>query len=692
MTSVQIPVSIWHYVYSVSKSTACLSKLVARLAVSYYFAIAEAIMMNNMYLSKASASAPGSTTPSAQELRQKLLTQISEYNTDANTPPELRIYVTGLNLEEGTIFERDPSPVIKNPGIQTLANASREAPSSLRNAALAIKSPLSKDPEATFKREAPKSRELTHWQDTKIKLRDLQREKETLEMEGRRRAGKEQIDARWQDRALKDFRDNKAQIKYDIVPGADGSDKVIITDVQYPNNVSGAGILSGNSNDDRIEYNVRHSEDSLRQSLIDIISNDSGRQIRKTTSSQRRKSPKIPTGTRQLAESRRKLNKEWVASEGHRRAIRQDDESTRKNLLKGVNRAIAAAEEMVLKGGEQLKDFANRDRTWENTTELVSKSKNKDSQLRDESPIAYARPGHASPLSARGRPESRSRGGNWHGNELLVSEEREGTAYTEGTSPPFQAHLKQALSKERAESKAHSGGLPEPPRRGKLYSDIYLPEKNCSPQASGSTQEERERPSVYRPGKNIQISPISPLVPKVTQSQRRLKPNLEHLPVVFPVPAIRDSRLLPNESPAQWKIRTQREAAHAKFEREKLKYRAEVETAKKNEQASPKGILRRDGKGKGKGIAWVDRPTASEEGDLSSMGETLSFNQRADQEELKKLQEKRAIRDGKYKCYATESMIESENLASREKAKALAEKLMRGGGGSEDQKNDRKIT
>ncbi|KAK6593239.1 hypothetical protein H4I96_11174 [Botrytis cinerea] len=615
-------------------------------------------MMNNMYLSKASASAPGSTTPSAQELRQKLLTQISEYNTDANTPPELRIYVTGLNLEEGTIFERDPSP---------------RGPSSLRNAALAIKSPLSKDPEATFKREAPKSRELTHWQDTKIKLRDLQREKETLEMEGRRRAGKEQIDARWQDRALKDFRDNKAQIKYDIVPGADGSDKVIITDVQYPNNVSGAGILSGNSNDDRIEYN--RETDS------------------KTTSSQRRKSPKIPTGTRQLAESRRKLNKEWVASEGHRRAIRQDDESTRKNLLKGVNRAIAAAEEMVLKGGEQLKDFANRDRTWENTTELVSKSKNKDSQLRDESPIAYARPGHASPLSARGRPESRSRGGNWHGNELLVSEEREGTAYTEGTSPPFQAHLKQALSKERAESKAHSGGgLPEPPRRGKLYSDIYLPEKNCSPQASRSTQEERERPSVYRPGKNIQISPISPLVPKVTQSQRRLKPNLEHLPVVFPVPAVRDSRLLPNESPAQWKIRTQREAAHAKFEREKLKYRAEVETAKKNEQASPKGILRRDGKGKGKGIAWVDRPTASEEGDLSSMGETLSFNQRADQEELKKLQEKRAIRDGKYKCYATESMIESENLASREKAKALAEKLMRGGGGSEDQKNDRKIT
>lgn len=37
-------------------------------------------------------------------------------------------------------------------------------------------------------------------------------------------------------------------------------------------------------------------------------------------------------------------------------------------------------------------------------------------------------------------------------------------------------------------------------------------------------------------------------------------------------------------------------------------------------------------------------------------------------------------------------MIESENLASREKAKALAEKLMRGGGGSEDQKNDRKVT
>ncbi|TEY66050.1 hypothetical protein BOTCAL_0134g00210 [Botryotinia calthae] len=609
-----------------------------------------------MYLSKASSSAPGSTIPSAQELRQKLLTQISEYNTDANTPPELRIYVTGLNLEEGAIFERYPSPVIKDPGIQTPANASREAPSSLRNAALAIKSPLPKDPDAAFKREAPKSRELTHWQDTKIRLRDLQREKETLEMEGRRRAGKEQIDARWQDRALKDFRDNKAQIKYDIVPGADGCDKVVITDVQYPNNVSGTGVLSGNSNDDRIEYNVRHSEDPLRQSLIDIINNGSGRQNRKTTST----------------------------SEGHRKAKRQDDESTRKNLLKGVNRAIATTEE-VLKGAEQLKDFANRDGTWENTTELVYKSKNKDSRPRDESPIAYARPGHASP--ARERPESRSRGGNGYGHELLVSEEREGRAYTEGTSPPFRAHLKQELSKARAESKAHSGGLPEPPRRGKLYSGIYLPEKNCSPPASRSTHEERERPSVYRPGKNIQICPISPLVPKVTQPQRRLNPNLEHLPVVFPVPAIRDSRLLPNESPAQWKIRTQREAAHTKFEREKLNYRAEVETAKKNEQASPKGILRRDGKGKGKGIAWVDKPTAYEEGDLSSMRKTLSFNQRADQEERRKLQEKRAIQDGKYKCYATESMIERENLASREKAKELAEKLMRGGGGSDDQRN-----
>ncbi|TGO23346.1 hypothetical protein BPAE_0135g00060 [Botrytis paeoniae] len=624
--------------------------------------------MNDMSIPKASTGAPSSTAPSAQELRQKLLAQIFEYNTDVNILSELIIHVTGLTLEEGAIFERDPGSVIKNPGIQTPDNAPREGPSSLRNAALDIKSPLPEDSKTSLKREASKSRELTHWRDAMIELRDLQREKETLEMEGRRRGAKEQIDARWEDRALKDFRENKAEIKYDIVPGTDGRDKVVITDVHYAKNFSGTeGALSGNAIDERIGYNVRHDEDSLRQSLIDIINGESGRRNRKITSNRRRRSPKIPTGTRQLAESRRKLNKKWVASEDHRRAIRQDDESTRKNLLKGVNRAIATAEEMVLKGAEQLIDFVNGDRAWENTTEVVDNSKNKDSRLRDESPLAYARPEYASPHSARNGPESRGRGENGYAHELLVSE-RERTAYTEGTSPPFQTHMKQALPRARANPQAHSGGLPEPPRREKLYGGNYIPEKDGPPQAFRSTQEEKDRPFVYRPRENIQIPPMSPLAPKVTQPQRRPNPKLEHLPVVFPVPAIRDSRLLPSESPAQWKIR-------------------EVETAKKNEQASPKGILRRDGKGKGKNIAWADKPTDSKEDDMSSMGKTLSFNQRADQEELRKLQEKRAIREGKYKCHATESTIERENMAAREKAKALAEKLMRDGGGSEDQRD-----
>lgn len=644
-------------------------------------------MMNGTSIPKASTGTPGSTTPSAQKLRQRLLAQIFEYNTDANTPSELRIHVTGLTLEEGAIFERDPSPVIKDAVFQTSVNAPRGGPSSLRNATIDIKSSPPKDSKTSLKREAPKSKELTHWRDTKIKLRDLQREKETLEMEGRRRAAKEQIDARWQDRALKDFRENKAAIKYDIVPGPDGRDKVVITDVEQPKNVSGTGgVLSGNAIDERIEYNIQQDEDSLRQSLIDIINGESGRQNRQTTSNRRTRSPKIPTGTRQLAESRRKLNKEWVASEAHRRAIRQDDESTRKNLLKGVNRAIATAEEMVLKGAEQFRDFVNGDRAWENTTEVVYNSKDKDSRLRDERPLTYARPEYASPHPVRNGPESRSRGENGYTHELLVSE-RERTAYTEGTSPPVQAHMKQGLPRARANPQAQSGGLPEPPRREKLYGGNHIPEKNAPPQAFRSTQEEKDRTFVYRPRENIQIPPMSPLVPKVTQPQRRPNPKLEHLPVIFPVPAIRDSRLLPSESPAQWKIRTQREAAHAKFEREKSKYQGEVETAKKDEQASPKGILRRDGKGKGKGIAWADKPTDSREDDMSSMGKTLSFNQRADQEEFIKLQEKRAMREGNYKCHATESTIERENLAAREKAKALAEKLMRGGGGSEDQRD-----
>lgn len=263
-----------------------------------------------------------------------MLHRIFEYNTDKNTPPDLRIHVTGLTLEEGAVFERDPSPDTEDAG----SRAPHNIPV-LPGAILDPDDRFPKTPETQPEHEIPKSKEeVTYMLETKIKLRDLEREKETLEMEGRRRAAKEQIDARWQERALKDWRENKVKVKYDTLPDTD------------------------------------HDEDALRQAAID--KNLRGGEIAPTVN--KKKSP--PKGINQLAESRRKLNKEWAISGGHRIAVRQNDESTRNHLLRNVNRAIAAAEGAALKGAKQFKAVVDGEGARNDTTDGGVKYTNKDSR------------------------------------------------------------------------------------------------------------------------------------------------------------------------------------------------------------------------------------------------------------------------------------------------------------------------
>ncbi|KAF7877708.1 hypothetical protein EAF04_001379 [Stromatinia cepivora] len=596
-----------------------------------------------------------SAIPSAEELRQKLLQQIFEFNTDKNTPQDLRIHVTGLTLEEGAVFECDPSPDTEDPGSQAPHNTSQNSPPVPPSAILDTDNHSPKTPETQPEHETPKSKEeLAYWREKKIKLRDFQCEKETLEMEGRRRAAKEQVDARWQERALKDWRENKAKIKHDIVPDADG-------------------------NNERINHDIERDEDVLREAAIDKdVTNG-----RIAPKGDKKKSP--PKGINQLAESRRKLNKEWAIRGGHRIAVRQNDESMRNDLLRSVNRAITAAEGVVLKGAEQFMDFVNGDGAWNDTTEGGIKYINEDSRVRDEHSLAYSRSGHAPPLLVEAETESRRRHGNEYGNGSPVSEERgrRRARAARDTSPHWQAHKrKQERAAEDPLRSTRRTSLPEasPLHHGRKHANDVL-RKDVPVETFRLAQEAEKRPFVFSPGANIQIPRMSPLVPKVVKPQ----PKPEPLPVIFPVPAIRDSRLLPNESPAQWKVRTQRETANAKFEKEKSEYEGEVEAATKDEQAGLKGILKRDGKGKGKAIAWADEPTDSKgENEINLREKTLSFNERADQEELRILDKKRAKREGKYKCLATESKIERGNMAARQRAEELAEKLLRGGGGSED--------
>ncbi|CAD6456905.1 3000802a-aa7e-4831-b9d0-99827151b752-CDS [Sclerotinia trifoliorum] len=607
-----------------------------------------------MSTSEASSScATPRATSSPEELRQKLLQRIFEYNTDKNTPPDLRIHVTGLTLEEGAVFERDPSPDIEDPGSQ----APHHAPV-LPSAILDPNDRSPKTPETQPEHETPKSKEeLTYMLGAKIKLRDLQREKETLEMEGRRRAAKEQIDTRWQERALKDWRENKAKVNYDTVPDAGG-------------------------NNERIHHNIDHDEDVLQQAAIDndLGSGGIGPIVNK------KKSP--PKGINHLAESRRKLNKEWAISGGHRMAVRQNDESTRNNLLRNVNRAIAAAEAAALKGAGQFEVVVDRDGARSDTTDGEAKYTNKDSRFRDEHYLASPGSGHAPPPLVDAETESRRRGGNEYRNGSPVPEERgrrRGRAARD-TSSDSQTHKRK---QERAvEDPLRSTGR-TPPSKGpplhqghKHANDVLR--KDVPVETLRLAQEAEKSCFVVLPGANIQIPPMSPLVPKVVKPQTKLEP----LPVIFPVPAIRDSRLLPNGSPAQWKLRTQREMAKANFEKDKSKYKAEVGAARKNEQAGLKGILKRDRKGKDKAIAWADEPTDSEgENMINPREEMVSYNDRADQEELRKLDDKRAKWEENYKCLATESKIERENMAARQRAEELAEKLLRGGGGSEDRKD-----
>ncbi|KAA8568291.1 hypothetical protein EYC84_007327 [Monilinia fructicola] len=659
--------------------------------------------------SSVSSIAASTTSLSAQEARQKLLQSIYEYNIDRNTPPDLRLHITGLTLEEGAIFERDltlvtedsdsRAPAVSSPNIPLL---STEVVLDTDVLVLKASEPLG---ELQRSHDASKSEEeTTCLRAQEIKIRDLKREKETLEMEGRRRAAEEQVKARWQERALKDLKE-KTKIDHHSVRGVNDRDEDIITSVQYPNDGSESmGVPDESENRERIKHNIGRGEHVLQEVVIDRdVRNSGGERQAEEGKSKKKSSPKAPKGLRQLAESRRKANKEWVAKQGQRLAARENDTRTRNDLLMGVNQAIARAEGVVLKGAENLIEFVKGDRVWKNT-EVGDKGKHNDSRARVEHPHAYPRPGHAPPLPTRPEKEFKPLVQE-HGNGPSGLEDRgrrkahrTPDSSSQSQEPERRVHRQHVRANDADLPKSHHQGIwaaedPQSSNR-KLSPCQALPfhqREHANESVKGGepkstihpSQSAEEQTVINFPREHFPIPPMSPLVPKVAKSPQKLEPLL---PIIFPVKAIRDSRPLRNGNSEHRRIYAIQEKALADFEKFKVKYQEEAKALKNNVQPGPiQGILKRDGKGKGKAVAWDDEPTGNKGDDeMSSIKHTSSFNERADQEELKKLEEKRRKQVGGYRCLATVDQIEEQNLAARERAEVLAATLMRGGGGTED--------
>ena len=188
-------------------------------------------------------AATNGVTSLAVESRQRLLRQIYEYNTDSTTPAYLKICITGLTLEEGKLFEHGTGPITEDLEYPSPTNSPR--PSSFLPLKVSFnmeashlqipeEQPADGDSE-TFKTTKEFKKEQ------KIIVRDLQLEKEILEMEGRRRVAKEQVDTRWEERSLKERRENEARIKYNIGRSVDVLDNTTTAGVERPNDGSGSG-------------------------------------------------------------------------------------------------------------------------------------------------------------------------------------------------------------------------------------------------------------------------------------------------------------------------------------------------------------------------------------------------------------------------------------------------------------------
>ncbi|PQE02893.1 hypothetical protein CJF31_00002705 [Rutstroemia sp. NJR-2017a BVV2] len=224
-------------------------------------------------------------TSTALDRRQTLLKQIYEFNSCVDTPLDLKIHISGLTIEEGSILERghvSEECQITSPPI------SEEAIN------------LQDRTQSVLDEKSAENVQLL------IELRNLQREKETLEMEGRRRAAKEQADRRYEERCGIDRAENKAL-----------SDDMRFVEVPS-----------------------------------DIPSAENGENAKTIP---RRKSP--PRGLISMAEARRKANREWIDGEKQRRMMAEDDEKIRGTLLEGVVRAIAVVKDVsaeVAKAGRDI--------------------------------------------------------------------------------------------------------------------------------------------------------------------------------------------------------------------------------------------------------------------------------------------------------------------------------------------------
>jgi hypothetical protein len=224
-------------------------------------------------------------TSAAYDRRQTLLKQIYEFNSHSDTPVDLKIHITGLMIDKGSILERGHV----SEQCQITPSPTSEEPTSPQNI-----------PQSRLGEKSADNGQLS------IKLRDLQGEKETLEMEGRRRAAREQADRRYEERCRIDQAENKALSEY----------------MRF----------------EEVPLDVPSAENGQNADVIP-----------------RRKSP--PRGLIPLAEARRKSNREWIYGEKQRRMVTEEDEKIRGTLLEGVVRAIAVVKDVgaeVAKVGREI--------------------------------------------------------------------------------------------------------------------------------------------------------------------------------------------------------------------------------------------------------------------------------------------------------------------------------------------------
>ncbi|KAM3078794.1 hypothetical protein ACMFMF_003726 [Clarireedia jacksonii] len=222
-----------------------------------------------------------------------------------------------------------------------------------------------------------------------------------------------------------------------------------------------------------------------------------------------------------------------------------------------------------------------------------------------------------------------------------------------------------------------------------------------------------------------QTSPVSPMLPphsttqlrsiynqdeepaeKASQVHSKVQPKVEPLRNKWPRPSVKDTPLLPGETPVQWKLRIRRiELAREKYEKTAENQKSHTESASQiKDEAKHKTkhckveaqVDNRDSTQQATNLQDTRRKLAVEEVNGRPREKSPPLNDReVEAKQLRELEKKRQKREGRYKCYTTISKIERENVAAYNRAQALAQEVQAEGpgqSGSGAEKAERAIT